>query len=1228
MPSTNYEFTARGKQGLDRPHLMSYWTLAGFALVVLIPLVMTFPKQELLRQATRQKLGDPLTVSYLANLLNADPGNLGLRILLAEHKIQMKNEGDVPALIEPVILSNDPEWHSKGVLIEYKLLTGKFLKSRPDSPQQAELKARRMADFERLVGQAWPVSTQVYLAEQADELHEQRVSAVFYRTISESSTMQSASWFAETAASVLSGGDYELAAHLYFIARHKDYSLAKQREYFLAGVRALIAGNLYSQAMLSSDQHLDNLADDSETLYALVQAARAAGDLQHAVRYAKLLMHISWLGQVFAWLQQHDLSLIGIADADAASEMTPAAAGGITPYDQKSYELAYDVFLENRNLGEAFRVAESAVEQVPEVNIWHQRLAQVAEWFGKPEVALREWRWLLRHHGRQDALLNILRLAPSLNDYDALIDAWKRLAEEQQLDDKQWNNLGDLFEQSGRQREGIKFFEERYATDKLPVLLEIATRMAERNGDDELANKLYFRLFESNDTQSNWLLKIANLYLRKGEYRKAYDLLQANTGKTDGKDIVYLKALADLAWQLQEDEDAMKDYRHLAEIGKLAREDFNRLIYLLGDSRQDEKAALAALAYRRFGDRDMLFQALEIYAAKGDLQAQKRLFDEVAADHKVDLSGSSRFYLMRAQYFKSIGNFSAARSDFRHAAGIAPNDINTTNAVLWFLIDVHDETTLRVMIARIEARGDHENPAYWGVLAAAYQVLGRPLRAAAYYSRQLKQSGMDFLWLVNYADVLEQSRQAGLATRVRRYAWLQLRDKLSGKQIKLPYSPDMLVAAHLALSNFPGDPGLTLVGSVLRQDRLLDHDVVADRVTNELVLGWALSKEQSANAKAWLWQRYGQTLTRPVWAEIAVAEAETDTELIESLLAGQADALPMLTRHDAANLVDQRRYAESIVFEGLTDDPENNEGYQRLSEDVLADAGYVNYSTSEIQLGSLHRIIQSALVEVPVTNHLRMAAEFWNTYQTNEVPSDFGGVPQTEKVAGIRLKNSSSFGNTEFALRLRNEYAATTEFHLIHDIDISQRIKIQLGLELNAAANESTDLLVFGMRDQFTAGLLYHLSNRDYMQLQPGWARYYTQVGEYLGSGNHLSWELGHLIRIDYPDLSVRLMGVDSGFNNEPTASLALPENSNLVGLCFGAGENNRLVYTHAWRPHLDYCTTNNSVSGQGYNAQLDFAGAALGHDQLSITISQQVGGTNIVNGLSRELQLNYRYFY
>jgi hypothetical protein len=1246
----SYEFTARGKQGLDRPRLMSSWTLAGFAVMVMIPLVMIFPKQELLRQASQQKLGDVLTINYLTNLLKADQGNLELRLLLAEHKIHLKEAESIPVLIDPVIRSKDPEWQMKGLLVEYKFLTSQYLDSPLHSAQHEELKQRRLAAFLKLQGRDWSMLNLEYLAGQADQLHEHGISVLLYLRLTEASIQMPTEWFASTAAHELADGNYELAAHLYFIARHKEHLRSMQREYLLAGMHALMNGNFYSEAMEAVDRHLGNLEDDSETLYALVQAARAANDQPRAVKYAKRLLRISWLGQVLAWLQQLDLSLLGISNADAASEMPQDVADNMRPYTKKNYELAYQVFIENSNLAEAFRVAEAAVHQSPEEIIWHQRLAKISEWTGKPEVALREWTWLLRHLKTREALQAVLRLAPAQNDYDALLDAWKQLAIDQKMNETQWKNLADLFEQTGRQREGIKFFETRYETDQEQLQLEIAARLAERSGEDAHASAFYFRLLKRHGRNTDWLLKIANLYLRKGNYRKAYDLLQANRAKANGEDVAYLKLLADLAWQLQLDKDAKKNYQHLAETGKLAREDFARLIFLLGDSHREEKAALAELAYTRFGDRDMLLQALEIYAANGDKVAQKRLFESATGDSRLNLSDSSRFYVLRAQFFQSNGDFQAARADFRHAAGIAPSNVSSGTALFWFLIDGHDLPGLRELIAQVVARGDHENPAYWGAMAAAYQVLDQPANAVAYYTRQLKKQGNDFLWLVNYADALEQNRQSGQALRVRRYAWLQLRGKLSGKPVKLPYSQDMLAAARLTLLNTPGDPASALVRSTLRQDRLLEaegqpdrsgndlglalatsiaeRNAAADQMTNELVLGWALSTEQSANAKAWLWCRYGQALSRPLWAEVSVAVAENDTEHLDNLLAGQADGMSMLVRHDVANTVGQEGFAQSIIYRGLADDPENNEAHQRLTEDFLAAASVVSIELRNEQLGTLRDTVQSTRIETPVSRHLRVAAEFRKTRQSDDTVSTFGDVPPTEKVAGLMLKNRSGYGDTEFAVRRRNEFAKATELQASHAMNLTQRINVQFGLESRADATESNELRVFGMRDQFKAGLLYRFSKREYVQIQPVWARYYTQTGEFLGSGNHLSWELGHQIRTDSPDMKVRLIGIHTGFKPADAASLLLPENVNIYGVCFGAGETYVNSYTRAWRPTVDLCATHNDLSGQGYNAGLGLTGSVVGHDQLSLTVKQEKGGANVVNGLSRELAMNYRYFY
>ena len=63
----SYEFSARGKLNARRPRLLSAWTLAGFAMAVLILLALIFPKYELVWKNLQEKLGDPLSTNYLVN---------------------------------------------------------------------------------------------------------------------------------------------------------------------------------------------------------------------------------------------------------------------------------------------------------------------------------------------------------------------------------------------------------------------------------------------------------------------------------------------------------------------------------------------------------------------------------------------------------------------------------------------------------------------------------------------------------------------------------------------------------------------------------------------------------------------------------------------------------------------------------------------------------------------------------------------------------------------------------------------------------------------------------------------------------------------------------------------------------------------------------------------------------------------------------------------------------
>ncbi len=1224
--SKNYEFTVRGKPRPERPRLMSFLTLAGFGGLVLIPLVFAFVKQDLLLRAERERLGDSLSVSYLTNLLRTEPNNLELRVWLAENKIYLGELKDVPNLIEPVLRSADSDWQNKGLLTMYKYLTKKYALSKRGSVEQAKLMKQRRAIFTELAARALPAPTLVFLAGQAAQLGEREIGIRLYKKITESPTTSPA-WCADMAARVLSDGDYELAAFLYFIARHKALTIATQREYLIAGIRALLADSLYTKAMQAADQHLGNLENDPDTLNFLVQAARASNDQEHAARYVRRMLHLSWLERAFAWLRHLDVSIISAAEAAPGAD-APERKGGIEPYDSKKYKLAYDVFLENHNLSDALRVAEAAVRSNPGDAAWHRRLAQVAEWLNKPQIALREWLWLLRHHGGKTAVLEVLRLAPALDDYDGALEAWRYMAAERPLNATQWNTVADLFEKTGRQDEGIRFFEARYQRERTPLLLEIAARLAQRNGDDDRAQSLYSRLLRLHGFNSEWVQKTANLYLQKGEYQKAYDLLKRNIRSVDKKDFTYWKLLADLAWQLQRDVDAAKDYRHLAASGNLAQEDFGRLLSLLGDSKQEEVAAFAELAYRKYHDRAMLFRALEIHAARHDLVAEKRLFDSVAADPKVDLSADAHFLLLLAHYLQNTGKFQAARTAFSRAITLAPDDPATITDALWFLIDAHEQPALQGMIAQIVARGEQQNPAYWGALAAAYDVLDQPARAVAYYSRHIRQNGQDFLWLVNYAEALERDRQPALALRVRQHAWQQLRGRLRGAKVGLPFSPDMLAAARLELVNQPGDPGFALVRSVLRHDRLVKHDVIADEQISDLVLGWALSGEHSANAKAWLWRRYGRTLSRPLWADATIAMAENDTQRLGTLFVEQADGLTAMSRADAATALDQLRDAQSIAFDALAADPENDEAYQRFTKDALGGANYVNIDVRRETFGTMHSSVQHIVIDSAIADSLRLAIELQHTYQSDITPPVLAPYPSTEQLAGLALKSRSRGGYMEVGIRRLNEFARYTEAHASYTAHVSPDLDIQIAAQVHGEATESNSLRVFGMRDEVHAVVDYVFGDRAYLSIQPGYAHYYTQKGNYLGRGRLLSWEAGQHISMAYPDLRVALLGINESFGTDRLAAFDQPPSQNLYGACLGFTDEDERTYARVWRPTFDACGTHNNVSGKGYISKAGVAGPVAGHDRLTITFNQEQGGVRVTNGLERVMKLNYRYFF
>jgi hypothetical protein len=173
--------------------------------------------------------------------------------------------------------------------------------------------------------------------------------------------------------------------------------------------------------------------------------------------------------------------------------------------------------------------------------------------------------------------------------------------------------------------------------------------------------------------------------------------------------------------------------------------------------------------------------------------------------------------------------------------------------------------------------------------------------------------------------------------------------------------------------------------------------------------------------------------------------------------------------------------------------------------------------------------------------------------------------------------------------------------------------------------------------------LSWAFGNREYARAGVSLNRFHTQDGTYLGRGAIYNVEVGHRIRLEYPDFNLRWTLTranlaSSGRSDalirslQPADVLAgapafLPSSYTQYGFSFGWGQYLQERYTRALRPYFDIGLFHNSVTGNGRSARLGVAGSLAGQDHAAAYIGQSTGTPGAPQGL-REFGLTYQWFY
>lgn len=1255
----------------ERPLLAPVWLLLLLGGLVVVALVLIYPQQNLIQRVVKAPESE-LSSAYVTNLLRTDPDNPRLRLLLATQALDHGNFADLRHTLQPALDADDPAVRREALWLLWQAGAQDFTKLPGQNAAQTQAVRQQLArQLVDLTKEDWPREQKIAIADRAFAFDEPAVGLGLYRQIAEQSTTakEAAERYAEGGKAALRHARYRASAELYLLARQKTDDPAQARTYYLTALRTLQSGNLTAEALSTAERELGPLADDHDTLFFVTLLARAAGRPDIADRYVRKLLRLSLLRQ----LEQVRLAEAGGgAWAQKVSLRAGEHPGGPQlPFDDKTYALGYAVFLENRKLDDAWKVAVSAVRQSPADMAWRERLAKVAEWTSRPEMALEQWWHLARETQRDDAWQSVLRLAPGLLNDNALIAGLQYQLGKQPDDQRLLQELVAAWERQGEPRTALDFLDRHNRRNARPQTLEMMADLADRAADPKLALATWQRLFRNPaEATPPRAIRAATLALLQGDNSDALhwlELAQSQGASDETERRTLLRLTGHLAQIEQRDELAIRSFETLSQSAQAEAVDFDALIRLLEDSHPPQAAGVAIRAWERFEQARHLIKALSLYAADQQWASISTLLGRMsphAAAPYNSLAALRRqpdFLRLSAAGYRNSGQLAEARRDLTAALLLSPASNDLQNSLLWLLIDSNDATALRRFMASREALWRND-PDMHDSLAAAHLALSRPKVALdRYLTPHLAEHQNDFLWLMNYADALDQNQQSDRAWRLRRHLLSEEWRAQQTSTVNRKNRPNLkrqnwlsaddidhtrrLARTRLLMTQRSGDSGLAALRELLRLDR--DAEGKYSNAAMETAIGWLQESGEYSAVRGHLWQQYarsqGKAANRPLWAEISVALASDDPAALRPILEQYGERLPRYDRINAAQRLGDTRLAQSDAFETQDEQSDDDPLHMQLAESLLAFSDHAGLSLANRQLGAIDEQLAGANWHLALTPKLALDFQLGSLQRSNRNDAVIRNVPD-ERFVSLRINWQHDDGRTTLLAEQRHSLENYTPLQLEHEHRIDNRLSLRIGLGQHLPSLESVPLRVAGMKDRAAFTLSYQPTRVDRISFEQLFERYEVQTGSPVGRGMHSTLTVAHALR----DLEISAFWSTHRFSRQasysdpalapllPTgmASVSalqpaffLPDNFDFYGIRLSTDMRYERQYTRALRPYGSVAGTWHSALGAGYDLRLGVAGSLLGADHFSLTWGQSKAGIQ-TGGQTRDLYFNYRLHY
>lgn len=1053
----------RNSSATEPVRLLSPWALLLIGGLVGTLLVVTYNGDEVFMPSEGQP--DAVSISYAELLLEAHPDDASLRLKLIEQLIALGDH--VRARSHVFKLDEAASGDVRFFLAELAVLEAQA----NEKAVSAQTLAALSAQLRGVTREGLSLEQLARLARRALAVNDPSLAAQTYLDLAERDEARRQQWFGEAVTAHLAAGETGAAARLLneMIAR-ADGADDRQR-YVSEAFSAYVAADQGDRAATVVHANLDVLdAADG----ALFEAAVKAG-----------------IGS-----QRHDLA----ADILARWRL-------LDPENVTALRSEMQLRLASGQLEQAWAVGQQLANVAPQSPETLETMAKLGEWTGRPSEALGYWLKLLQQQDGPQVREHAWRLAAQLFDFDNTIQLLAGAGQSRQLSDAELDALVYSHGQRGTPEQAERWLR-RYlsahpdhslAWERLQQLLEQTQQLeaqvalwAER--DRQFGVSLEQRLtwahvhWELFDVQAAWV--VLDAVDRQQVSEPAYWLLRA-----------------ELAWELERDEDALEGYQRLQALGVANSDTVDERLIALYERHAPARALDVMMAsWERKRTPANLTRALQWAMQLDDLPRLRLLVEQGLQMPESERVGA--LWSARARLAVQAGEQAEAERLLVEAVARLPHADAVKEQLLWHYIDTGNKAALTPLLQRWEPLA-HKRSSLWLPYASGYLLLNRNELALQWFDRFLRRNPDDLLVQAAYADALDNAGYFDRALRLRRH----LAGLFDGRPATA--EPDTYRTYLRLLS--AGGAGIEMLLRLDRPDARPMLQIWFDQFSEQLE-----RLNQPALKDEWLgWaRRNGLRIDR--YAELQQALRAHNASELERLLA--SGGLDPAQRVEALQQLGASHRALSESLAALSPDQPDALQQQLRGQALALQARHpqgLQIGLRRQDFGTLELRGQTAEIARQFGRDWHASAHF--SRQRYSGPGLSGASPGVERSAELQLTRELGPAWLGAALEISDHDEGDRQgAGVFGGLQLTDTDSLEFHADWHRQAEESGLARALARRDSVGVSATHGLTARDQFSWSLAQQRFSTLDGEALGHGHQLNLEFSHALFFEGPSWTLR----------------------------------------------------------------------------------------------------------